>query len=105
MIELAKQNPDPLAEGEIQEHLTIRRRDIAREEVETQEAFESRVALIKSFLLKLVDLIVHRRIISTDLLSEFLNNKVIYNDYLKLLKQLLREDGDPIKDDSDDLKL
>ena len=61
--------------------------------------------MIKSFFLKLVDLIVHKRIISTDLLSEFLNSEVIYNDYLKLLKQLLKEDSDPVKDDSDDLEL
>jgi hypothetical protein len=105
LIELAKQNPDPLAEGEIQEHLTIRRRDIAREEVETQEAFESRVALIKSFLLKLVDLIVHRRTISADLLGEFLDSEVIYNDYPELPEQLLGEDGDPVEDDGDDLEL
>ena len=61
--------------------------------------------MIKSFLLKLVDLIVHRRIISADLLSEFLNSEVIYNDYPELLEQLLEEDGDPVEDDSDDLEL
>jgi hypothetical protein len=83
----------------------IRRCDITCEEVETQEAFESRVALIKSFLLKLVDLIVHRRIISANLLGEFLDNKVIYNDYPELLEQLLEEDGDLIEDNEADQEL
>ena len=61
--------------------------------------------MIKSFFLKLVDLIIHKRIISIDLLNEFLNSEVIYNDYLELLKQLLKEDNDPVKDDNNDLKL
>ena len=83
----------------------IRRRNIAREEVETQEAFKSRVALIKSFLLKLVNLIVYRHIISANLLGEFLDSKVIYNNYLKLLKQLLKEDNNLIKNTNNNLKL
>jgi hypothetical protein len=61
--------------------------------------------LIKSFLLKLVDLIVHRRIISANLLGEFLDNKVIYNDYPELLEQLLEEDGDLIEDNEADQEL
>ena len=83
----------------------IRRCNIARKEVETQEAFKSYIALIKSFLLKLVNLIVYRCIISINLLSEFLNSKVIYNDYLKLLKQLLKEDSNLIKDINNNLEL
>ena len=83
----------------------IRRRNITRKEVETQEAFKSYIALIKSFLLKLVNLIVYRHIISINLLSELLNNKVIYNNYLELLKQLLKEDGNLIKDNNNNLKL
>jgi hypothetical protein len=83
----------------------IKRRDITREEVETQKAFKSYIALIKSFLLKLVNLIVYRRIISTNLLGEFLDSEVIYNNYPELLEQLLGEDGDPVKDTGNDLEL
>jgi hypothetical protein len=83
----------------------IRRCDITCEEVETQEAFESRVALIKSFLLKLVNLIVYRRIISANLLGEFLDNKVIYDDYLELPEQLLEEDNNPVEDNKADQEL
>ena len=61
--------------------------------------------MIKSFLLKLIDLIVHRRIISTNLLGEFLDSKVIYNDYSELLEQLLGEDSNPVEDAGDDLEL
>ena len=61
--------------------------------------------MIKSFLLKLVNLIVYRRIISVNLLGEFLNSEVIYNDYLELPEQLLEEDGDLVKDAGDNLEL
>jgi hypothetical protein len=61
--------------------------------------------LIKSFLLKLIDLTVHRRTISADLLGEFLDSEVIYDDYLELPEQLLGEDGDPVEDAGDDLEL
>ena len=83
----------------------IRRRNIICKEVKTQKAFKSRVALIKSFLLKLVNLIVYRHIISANLLGEFLDNKVIYDDYPELLEQLLEEDGDPIEDNEADQEL
>jgi hypothetical protein len=68
----------------------IRRRDIAREEVETQSAFESRVAVIKGLVLKLVDVTVHRRMISADILGEFLDDELTNDD----LEQLPKEDGD-----------
>jgi hypothetical protein len=61
--------------------------------------------LIKSFLLKLINLIVYRRIISANLLGEFLDSEVIYNDYLELLEQLLGEDSDLVEDASDNLEL
>jgi hypothetical protein len=61
--------------------------------------------LIKSFLLKLINLTVHRRIISTNLLGEFLDNKVIYNDYPELPEQLLEEDSDPVEDNKADQEL
>jgi hypothetical protein len=83
----------------------IKRRDITYKEVKTQKAFKSHIALIKSFLLKLINLIVYRRIISVNLLSKFLNSEVIYNNYLELLEQLLREDSDLIKDISNNLEL
>ena len=83
----------------------IKRCNIAYKEIKTQKAFKSRIALIKSFLLKLINLIVYRRIISINLLSEFLNSKVIYNNYLELLEQLLREDDNLVKDTNNDLEL
>ena len=83
----------------------IKRYNIAHKEVETQEAFKSHIALIKSFLLKLVNLTIHRRIISTNLLGEFLDSKVIYNNYPELLKQLLEEDSNLVEDAGDDLEL
>jgi len=98
-MELAKQNPDPHAEGEIQEHLTIRRRDIAREEVESQEVFEGRVAVIKTLLLQLVDLTVHRRTISADLLGEFLDEEVINDDYPELPDLPFEGEDDQGEDD------
>jgi hypothetical protein len=61
--------------------------------------------LIKSFLLKLVNLIVYRRIISANLLGEFLDNKVIYDDYLELPEQLLEEDNNPVEDNKADQEL
>jgi hypothetical protein len=83
----------------------IKRCNIAYKEIKTQKAFKSRIALIKSFLLKLINLIVYRRIISINLLGEFLNSEVIYNNYLELLEQLLREDDNLVKDTNNDLEL
>jgi hypothetical protein len=86
----------------------IRRRNITREEVKTQSAFESRVAVIKGLVLKLVDVTVHRRMISTDILGEFLDNKLTNNN----LEQLPKEDSDQreynkelVEDNSEDQEL
>ena len=63
----------------------IKRRDITREEIESQEVFESRITVIKTLFLQLINLIVYRRTIFINLLSEFLNEEVINNDYSELL--------------------
>jgi hypothetical protein len=46
--------------------------------------------VIKGLVLKLVDVTVHRRIISANILGEFLDNKLTNNN----LEQLPKEDGD-----------
>ena len=72
MLELAAKGK----EGEVEKPLSVRRKELAHEDVEPQDVYEKRVGVIKSLVLSLIDLTVHRRMISGEVTGEFADNEV-----------------------------
>jgi hypothetical protein len=75
LLEIAKNSP----ENEIPEPLSTRRRALAHEEIEPQPLYEARVIEIKQHLLALVDLTIHRRVISAETLREFEDYEMVHD--------------------------